>query len=201
MKCPHCAVEFHDHWTKGSLGATYWLYRYTSCPSCKNMTVFLGTPMSREFLVWPRGATRGPVPKEVPEEITQDYREATEVLSISPKASAALARRCLQNVLRGNGIKERDLSKEIDSFTTRPDIPSDLKETVDAIRNFGNFSAHPITDITTLQIIDVEEHEAEWCLDILDALFDHFYVRPAKAAARKAALNAKLAAAGKPPAK
>jgi hypothetical protein len=70
---------------------------------------------------------------------------------------------------------------------------------LDAIRNFGNFSAHPITDQTTLQIIDVDDHEAEYCLDILDALFDHYYVRPEDAKRKRAALDAKLAAAGKPP--
>jgi hypothetical protein len=80
-------------------------------------------------------------------------------------------------------------------------VPASLRETVDAVRNFGNFSAHPIDDQTTLQIIDVEPEEAEWCLQILEEMFDHFYVRPAAAAARKAALNAKLAAAGKPTAK
>lgn len=80
-------------------------------------------------------------------------------------------------------------------------IPTSLRETVDAIRNFGNFSAHPINDVTALQIIEVEEHEAEWCLDILDEMFDHFYVRPAQAAAKKAALNAKLTSANKPLAK
>jgi hypothetical protein len=69
---------------------------------------------------------------------------------------------------------------------------------MDAIRNFGNFSAHPVTDQTTLQIIAVEPNEAEWCLDILEEMSDHYYVRPALAAERKAALDAKLAAAGKP---
>jgi hypothetical protein len=72
---------------------------------------------------------------------------------------------------------------------------------VDGIRNFGNFSAHPVTDATTLQIIDVEPHEAEWCLEIVEECFQHFYVRPALAKARKDALNAKLLAAKKPPAK
>jgi hypothetical protein len=72
---------------------------------------------------------------------------------------------------------------------------------LDAIRNFGNFSAHPITDQTALQIIDVEDHEAEYCLDILDSLFDHYYVRPEEAKRRRAALDAELAAAGKPPSK
>jgi hypothetical protein len=53
----------------------------------------------------------------------------------------------------------------------------------------------------TLQIIDVEPHEAEWCLETIKELFDHFYVGPAIAKAKKAALDAKLAAAGKPPSK
>jgi hypothetical protein len=80
-------------------------------------------------------------------------------------------------------------------------IPRSLRETVDAIRHFGNFSAHPVDDLTTLQVIDVEPEEAEWCLEIIDAMFDHFYVQPAIAAAKKASLDAKLAAAGKPPSK
>jgi hypothetical protein len=57
-----------------------------------------------------------------------------------------------------------------------------------------------ITDQTTLQVISVEPGEAAWCLDILEEMFDHYYVKPTPAA-RKATLNATLAAAGKPPSK
>jgi hypothetical protein len=64
-----------------------------------------------------------------------------------------------------------------------------------------HFSAHHINDKTTLQIIDVQLGEAEWCLKILEALFDHFYVAPATHAKKKAELDAKLKAAGKPPSK
>ena len=127
------------------------------------------------------------------------------MLPISPKASAALARRCLQNVLHEHGYKGRDLAKEIDLLLNEPDarkgIPESLRTTVDGIRGFGNFSAHPMTDITSLQIIEVEPEEADWCLETLEEMFDHFYVRPARAAARKAGLDAKLAAAGKPASK
>jgi Domain of unknown function (DUF4145) len=80
-------------------------------------------------------------------------------------------------------------------------IPQSLHDTVDAIRNFGNFGAHPINDKTALQIVEVDDHEAEWCLQILEECFEHFYVRPAAAKARKRALDEKLAAAGKPPSK
>jgi hypothetical protein len=77
-------------------------------------------------------------------------------------------------------------------------LPYKLRVTVDGIRNFGNFSAHPIDDKTTLQVIDVEPHEAEWCIETIEELFEHFYVAPAAAKAKKAQLDAKLKAAGKP---
>jgi hypothetical protein len=108
-------------------------------------------------------------------------------------------------MLHAHGYKARDLAKEVDLLLNEPDpkksLPHRLRETVDGIRNFGNFSAHPIDDKTTLQVIDVEPHEAEWCLQILEDMFEYFYVGPAAAKARKAALDAKLAAAGKPPSK
>ncbi|MCO5164361.1 MAG: DUF4145 domain-containing protein [Mesorhizobium sp.] len=156
-------------------------------------------------MVQPAAASRGPVPSSIPSNISSDYIESCNVLPISAKASAALSRRCLQNILNSHGYKGRDLSKQIDALLNETDaskaVGTALRDTVDAVRNFGNFSAHPIDDQTTLQIIDVEPEEAEWCLQIIEEMFDHFYVRPAQAAARKAALNAKLSAAGKPLAK
>jgi uncharacterized protein DUF4145 len=108
-------------------------------------------------------------------------------------------------MLHAQGYHDRDLAREIDLLLNEADprkaLPNKLQTTIDAIRNFGNFSAHPIDDKTTLQIIDVDDHEAEWCLQITEDLFEHFYVGPAAAKAMKDSLNAKLAAAGKPPAK
>lgn len=154
---------------------------------------------------YPTNTFRKPTPKEVPAHIKEDYEEASRVLPISQKASAALARRCLQAIMRGQGYTQKDLAKQIDALLNESNsskaIPTALRQTVDVIRNFGNFSAHPVTDQTTLQIIPVELGEAEWCLDILEDMFDHYYVKPAEAKARKAALDAKLAAAKKPPSK
>lgn len=221
MKCPHCSTDFHDVWhtkpffwnsnaiVKTSRGD--WHYRVTACSKCKDVVIEVdclgqnGPQLQKWRMVYPVGATRGPVPMEVPQNIASDYIEACNVLPISPKASAALSRRCLQNMLHEEGYRARDLNAEIDLLLKEPDptraIPRRLRETIDAVRNFGNFSAHPIDDKTALQIIDVEPHEAEWCLEILEKSFEHFYIGPAIARARKADLDAKLAAAGKPPSK
>jgi hypothetical protein len=219
MKCPHCTVNFHANWQFRCLSRNdndiNWSYATAHCPACDKIIIDFATSAwsssinDYRYGSWrqlvPEGSSRGPVPKEVPPAIRQDYEEAANVLPISAKASAALSRRCLQNTLRANGYVAKDLAQEIDLLLKEPDpakgIPATLRVSIDGIRNFGNFSAHPITDVTTLQIIDVEPHEAEWCLDILDEVFQHFYVRPAEAAAKKAALDAKLQAAGKPPSK
>jgi hypothetical protein len=141
----------------------------------------------------------------VPNAIAADYDEANEVLGISPKASAALSRRCLQSVLSAHGYTGRDLAKQVDAVLAETDttkaLPWSLRENVDAIRNFGNFSAHPVNDLTSLQIVDVDPGEAEWCLQLLLDLFEHYYVAPARAAEKRAVLANKLAAAGKPPMK
>jgi hypothetical protein len=54
-----------------------------------------------------------------------------------------------------------------------------------------------VKSTTAGAIIDVEPREAEWNLDVLESLFDFFFVQPAAAAKRKANLNKKLKDAGK----
>ena len=229
MDCPHCGKAFHDSWQsvlivmieqqrRPSIG---WTAKSTVCPACKNPTIDLlqlqhhglthntsniPPPTLLDTLrVYPANTFRRPTPAETPPEIKEDYEEACRVLPISHKASAALSRRCLQAILRGQGYAQKDLAQQIAALLSESNpakaIPTALRQTVDAIRNFGNFSAHPVTDQTTLQVLAVDSGEAEWCLDILEEMFDHYYVKPAHAAARKAALDAKLAAAGKPPSK
>jgi hypothetical protein len=180
----------------------------TSCPACKQSIIFLirlapGEPPSRQWMqIWPKGVGRSPLPPEVPEEFATDYREACLVLNDSPKASAALSRRCLQNLLRNSAaVKPNDLSKEIDEVLTSKTLPSDLAEAIDAIRIIGNFAAHPLKSTNTGLILEVERGEAEWTIDVLEDLFDFYFVRPARIASKRNALNKKLTEAGKPPMK
>ncbi|MGN6277427.1 MAG: DUF4145 domain-containing protein [Sphingomonas sp.] len=176
------------------------------CPKCHGSTIDLefyhGANRVYQARAYPRSGPFPPAPAEVPPEVSNDYIEANEVLPISPKASAALARRCLQSILTSRGYTGRDLVKQVEAALAETNaskaLPASIKENMDAIRNFGNFSAHPITDMTTLQVVEVEDGEAEWCLEILLDMFQHYYVAPAKAAERRAALAEKLTAAGKP---
>ncbi|WP_244207013.1 DUF4145 domain-containing protein [Caballeronia pedi] len=177
------------------------------CPACNQAIIYLrgtdknGYTEHAPRLVFPKATPRQAASPEVPSSIAQDYHEACAVLVDSAKASAALSRRCLQSILRENGFAHKDLAPAIQALLESKQLPLAIADNVDAIRNIGNFAAHPMKDTNTGEILPVEPQEAEWNLDVLEELFDFFYVQPEKARQKRAALNEKLQAAGKPPMK
>lgn len=218
MKCPHCLVEFHDNVGQIQIGndieGSYEIKTRT-CPSCRKLVFHLTqfktenkyvNGQHRQFrtdiserLIRPKIANRPPCPPEVPANFASDYTEACHVLDDSPKASAALSRRCLQNIIHDHlGIKKRDLNLEIQEVIDNKLFPSDILDSIDAIRNIGNFAAHPIKSSSSGEIVEVEPNEADWNLDVLEMMFDYLFVRPALIQKKRDALNAKLKDAGKP---
>lgn len=217
-RCPHCGVTsrfeyasfagynntFSSVQIQDVLEAHY-LY-VAKCVACGRAVISLSSAAKlpagdtvplRTMLVHPFAAARSPLPDNLPKYIADDYLEATAVLNISPKSSAALSRRCLQAVLRENGFTQSNLSKQIDQVL--PVLPAYLAKDLDVIRHLGNFAAHPAKSTTTGEIVDVEPGEAEWNLDVLDLLFDFFYVQPILAQQRRDAINNKLIESGKQP--
>jgi hypothetical protein len=153
-------------------------------------------------MAYPRGATRPPAPPEVPKALAEDYNEACVVLADSPKASAALSRRCLQHTLSDAKLSTmRDLNDAIKDALKSGRLPSHIAEDLDAVRNIGNFAAHPQKSQHSGEVLDFEPGEAEWNLDVLESLFDFVYVGPARSKAKRDNLNKKLQEAGKPPMK
>ena len=218
MQCPSCKVEFHDRpdeWKKAIKPIPDSLFTemvsITLCPRCHcgivEHSVYLDDidDFVDRKIVYPVASQQVIVEPAVPENLKNDYVEAALVLEISAKASAALSRRILQSVLSSHGYKHRDLATRVEAVLSEVDpnkiLPHYVKNKIDAIRNFGNFSAHEQRDMVTSEIIDVEPEEAQWCLEIVSDLFEHYYVRPATDAKKLADLNQKLGQAGKPPAK
>ena len=213
MKCPHCLVAIHlnTEWNNCGKDKDFeWFTEKGICPNCGRLilTLVAGYYASgsfitnKTFLVYPKGTSRVPVPSEVPVKFAQDYIEACLVLNDSPKASAALSRRCLQNIIRDVvGIKKSDLSQEIEELLKSNTLPSRLALDVDAVRKIGNFAAHPTKSKSSGEIVDVELGEAEWGLDVLEGLFDLYFVQPAIMKQKRDVLNKKLIDAGKSPLK
>ncbi len=217
MKCPHCLVAIHENFRKievasersiggrslhGDAPRVLWSTLHQTCPECLQSIILVEGGDTREFFrtyaAYPRASSR-PVPTEVPDPYRQDFTEACAVLSESPKASAALSRRCVQAILRDKaGTTKKDLHDQIEEVILSGKVPSHIADNLHAVRNIGNFAAHPAKSTSSGEIIDVEPGEAEWNLDVLEFLFDFYFVQPALSKRRRAELNKKLKEAGKP---
>ncbi len=184
-----------------------WVWWAMECPTCGKTIIDVGLidvddpvdEFARER-AYPRLAARKPVEWDVPKSFKNDYLEACNVLSISVNASAALSRRVLESILDHQGYSGGSLEQKIDSALSETSLekvlPKSVKATIHAVRNLGNFAAHPTSDKSGLKIIDVEPEEAEWCIEIIEELFEHYYGKQADT--RIAKLSEKLDDADKP---
>jgi hypothetical protein len=216
MTCPYCNCDFHPQPEVFSIGVSSkgnWMVQKIICPggSCGELILNLlkyYQPVGRSgeyrfaARLLPHRAHRKAATDGVTTDLLDDYREACAVLEISPKASAALTRRCLQHILRDKAkVKHGDLASEIQQVLDSGVLPGHLADSIDAVRNIGNFAAHPIKSTSSGEVMVVEPGEAEWNLDVVEALFDFYFVQPTLLADKRAALNKKLSDAGKRPMK
>jgi len=214
--CPHCGVHIHLDMQSQDLGKDFektFIANWGNCPNCRKMIVSLyqkfqtpkvqaNTWEEKESIVYPEKKFRHSLSPDVPKSFSEDYNEASLVLNVSPKASAALSRRCLQNMLREKAhVTKGNLSDEIQEILDSKQLPTYLATPLDAIRHIGNFGSHPVKSTNTGEILEVEPGEAEWLLSILEGLFDFYFVQPQKMEVRRNELNEKLREAGKPPMK
>ena len=211
-KCPSCSVFFQGsdeyHKYQGNNRDGYWWLLADWCPNCDKLGVWVGVEeIGSEpkhttedppdgvslMLIYPKSTGRPPVPPEVPEQFTKDYLEACLTLNDSPKASAALSRRCLQDILREVAkVKKANLYQEIQEVIERKDLPDHIVQIIDVPRSLGNIAAHPIKSAEVGEIIDVEPWEAEWCLEVFEALYEHYFAMPARNTERLERLKKKI---------
>ncbi len=219
MKCPHCQLEVNATFKEINIGYetdVYWQAFVMHCPNpdCKRIIIDLGKGelvkdsngnslrkgIISRTTVMPFTSGRPPAPEEVEELYARDYEEACLTLAQSPKASAALSRRCLQNILREKaGVKKSNLAKEIDEVIDNRTLTPALAESLLEIKSIANFNIYSTKSTAPGEIVDAEPEEAEWMLDVLELMFDLYFVQPAKLKAKREALNKKLTDSGKSP--
>ncbi len=151
---------------------------FFKCPKCNNYSVFaigLGTSMQKLLSSSPLipNSLAKQFPKYIPKAIREDYEEAYSIVNLSPKASATLARRCLQGMIRDFwGISKSRLIDEINALQTKVSITQ--WQAIDAIRSIGNIGAHMEKDINV--IVDVDPDEAQKLLKLIELLIDKWYI-------------------------
>jgi hypothetical protein len=226
MQCPHCTYFINEDWQHllvyklntpesrfADVDGRVFEFLLMSCPNAEcgrlivkgahsNWALSNDIPheVSREeWMVVPRRGTR-PINPSGPPEYANDYQEAAAILNDSPKMSAALSRRILAELLKDfGGYDQYKLSSRIEAFTKDTSNPKGIRDNLDYLREIGDFGAHAQKDDVTGSIIEVEQAEAEWCLEIIDGLFDYYIVGPKRDEERRASFDEKVARANRKP--
>ena len=208
MVCQHCHIAVHGQQKTVYFGKDAdgdWAVSGILCPrpECKRFSLYLskGTtgllvggdvPPEMTFsatepsLIRPKVILPNPIPPDTPEGIKKDYIEATMVLALSPNASGALSRRCLQDILRERAAREIEnfqegyLYEEIEQVIRSEILSPNLSGMLHGVRIVGNFSAHSSKSKLTNLIMPVEPDEAEFNLQVIDKLLFYFYVQRPK---------------------
>ena len=121
-------------------------------------------------------------PEYIPQVLREDYYEACLIRDKSPKASATLSRRCLQGMIRdfcdiakGRLVDEiAELKKRIDNGNAPKGVEAEAIDAIDAVRNVGNIGAHMEKDIDL--IVEVDPGEAQALIELIEMLFEDWYV-------------------------
>ena len=200
--CPYCShpttitdPNYFESWErinllKSSLGEVGFYIQSVTCPNSKCNKLWLRAELCNAYMQhgtwgdWMKGnvvqswqllpeSEAKVQPDYIPQPIQQDYYEACRIRDLSSKASATLARRCLQGMIRDFWeIKKARLKDEIDALEDKVD--ADTWTSIDAVRSVGNIGAHMEKDINI--IVDVEPGESQLLIGLIEQLVDDWYV-------------------------
>ena len=192
IKCPHCSSYFiiteknYDEFrlntsAMDAFGPKNIKIAHVVCPNpmCRQPIIYMDVsyPSTGEYLLngilYPMSCAKV-YPEYIPKQLRNDYEESCKIVQLSPKASATLARRCLQGIIRDFfKIKHNRLIDEVNELKTKVD--TDLWNAIDAIRKVGNIGAHMEKDVNI--IVDIDTNEAEQLIGLIELLFEETYIR------------------------
>lgn len=197
-QCPYCShhsiidgdnisSDYLNFDNRNKYGKLHLSFETITCPNskCKEFTVdakiqeLKATHPSYRFgkllnswKLKPQSSAK-PLPDYIPQAIKEDYEEACLIQTLSPKASATLARRCLQGMIRDFWkASGKNLYLEIESI--RDKVEPDTWEAIDVVRKVGNIGAHMEKDIN--QIVEVDENEAGLLIGLIEMLIEEWYM-------------------------
>jgi hypothetical protein len=111
----------------------------SQCFNCDEVSVWVNSRV-----MFPTPAT-GPAPNvDLPANVLGDYDEASRILNVSPRGSAALLRLAIQKLCVELGGKGRSIDDDIKDLVKKG-LPPVVQKALDSVRVIGNEAVHPGT--------------------------------------------------------
>ncbi len=151
--CPHCGVFAKQYWAHLKAGH-FWggdfINRVTrfdenleknwtisKCEHCSDRIIWIN-----DTIIHPKKIMVSSPNEDLDEEIQEDYLEAANIFSDSPRASAALLRLSLQKLCKQLGEKGNNINDDIGELVKKGLNPA-IQKSLDTLRITGNNAVHP----------------------------------------------------------
>lgn len=152
--CPNCSVFSEQTWSEnihcnytgrlanGTNGYTLFVlqnFLIAKCRHCELPSIWLDGKM-----VFPLTGNVEMANSDLPDDIKNDYNEAKNIVTISPRGAAALLRLAVQKLCIHLGEKGKNINDDIESLVKKG-LPKTMQQALDSVRVVGNNAVHPGT--------------------------------------------------------
>jgi Domain of unknown function (DUF4145) len=109
----------------------------SECFNCRETTLW-----RYDRLIWPNQG-EAPLPNpDLPGDVREDYEEASTILDLSPRGSAALLRLSIQKLCKHLGEKGENINADIAALVGKG-LDVRVQQALDVVRVIGNNAVHP----------------------------------------------------------
>ena len=138
FNCPHCNAFANQTFQIFFGRTTSHEYRYSICNHCRDIAIWTNGEM-----VYPLTST-APLPNsDMPDDIKNDYKEASDIVNRSPRSACVLLRLCIEKICDEQNAKGRDLNEKIGDLVKRG-LDESIQKALDAVRVIGGQAVHPL---------------------------------------------------------
>ncbi|EKS3202358.1 DUF4145 domain-containing protein [Campylobacter jejuni] len=160
FNCPHCGVYsrmewdgFYNRYNNRIKQVEGYSFSESTCYHCERSVIWYLKDENPKIF-FPREVAIPPE-ENMPENVKEIYEEASLVLGDSPRASCALLRLALQELMKYlkeniqiyNGLKNRNINEDIKEIINIGNFYQEQKESLEeamnSIRLIGNKASHP----------------------------------------------------------
>ena len=156
--CPLCRVRATQAWAKATTSAVwisddrYFLPSFSDngfdkydrlkmsrCFNCEESLIWLD-----DKVIYPDVSLVAPPHEDMPESAKDLYMEAASIVGKSPRASMAILRLAVEDLVNNNfgGQPNKSLYSNIQTIISSGKYPSQINKSLEAIRLYGNIAAH-----------------------------------------------------------
>lgn len=160
---------------------------------CDRLIVHLSTDKGETYPIRPQTVGRACLGPDVPKDYADEYHAACRVLFFSRQAAGAISRRLLHLVLAVKaGAGKGGLTEQIQA-ALESDMPQYLKQALQTLVRVAKLEPGSLKSNKPDTLCPVEVGEPEWTLDVLQSMFEFYFVQPAKMQRRQARLEETIA--------